>query len=953
MRITDPALLLKEFSVEFVDEGKEWLKVSCPYHNDFPDAAQGKGGINKETGAFNCFSCGQNQGGVFKFVSTKMGVPESVIHAWNDNIFGTRSKQSTHIQTEEIALIGLCHTNLLGNAEVRQAMLTKHGINNDSIVKFQIGLHPGTHRVMIPILDNKGLVCDIRSYKYNPKDNEPKIVSQAKARTTLFAAGDVAAADTIILAEGEFKAILLHQMGFVAVSSNHGAASWKEEFTHALRGKDVVIIYDVDKAGRTAATKRCIELHKKAKSVKNVYLDAVEDIIGGDVTDYFVSRQRSPEDLRQLINKTPVYTPPVASAKFVVAEDDSDPVPISLSQTSKAEYNGKKVTATCVISAKDTSPFIIAKKLTVTCPRSKEYCTNCVIYDKPELATFDIPPDSIDILELISGNDQGKHSVYVRRSGIYPGCKVCSFTEIESNNVEELRVIPQLKVGHATDEQVTRRVFYVGHGINTNATYDITARVAAMPNDGHATLVVYDAKAAIDNLDDFKAKTDLTIFKPTEWTVAAIKHKLNDIYDDFESNVTRIKMRKDLHLVYDLVFHSVLYIPYEGRNIKGWADVLVIGDSGQGKSEASSRMSQHYRAGERVDSKRASVAGIVGGLQETNKRWFITWGTIPLNDRRLVILEEVKGMGVGELTKLTDMRSSGFAEIHKIERAKTYARTRLIWISNPRSDGKISGYNYGVDAVRELIGSLEDIRRFDIVIAVASGEVPISVVNSTHTSIKPHTYKTDECAELVQWAWSRKEHQINILPETIEEALKSATRLSNDYSSACPIVEPSDQRLKMLRMATALACRTFSTEDGEVVIVRKCHVELIEELMQRLYRSKALGYYDYSQAAKGEDYVSNKVEVTVCLSNLPHAKDCVRGLLEADVINGYDVCNFTEVPLDRANEVIGVLARNNCIKRAKRGGYRKTGAFIELLKELDHNGLSNVSMTEKSKESEM
>lgn len=951
MKIVDPIALLKEFGVDYVEKDGEWVTVSCPYHKDWPEAAKGKGGVNKKTGAFNCFSCGHDKGGVFGLISTKMGVPESVLHAWNDDLFGTRNKIKD--DGESMALVAMCHRNLVGNLEIQTNMLVKHGITLDTINKYQIGLHPATHRVMIPILTPSGGVADIRSYKYNPDENQPKMVSQKNAKTMLFQAGDIEKAQTVILTEGEFKAMLLAQHGYVAVSSSHGANSWREEFGRALRGKDVIVIYDIDKPGRTAAMKRCIQLHKMAKSIKNVYLSDCEGIDGGDITDYFIKRHRTAEDLDALIVKTPEYIPPKSTQTFSVIEEDNDPIAITLAQTSNAEFNGMRVKATCVISAKDTSPYLIAKTLNVQCNRSKDYCTNCRIFDKPDDAKFTIPEDTVDILDLVLLGEEAAKKVYMRRSGIYAGCKICNFVEEESYNVEELRIIPQLKVGHATDEQVTRRVFYVGHGIATNATYDIEARVAAMPDDGHATLVVYKAVAAVDNLDDFRTTSDLTLFQPKEWTCDSIHERLKAIYEDFESNVTRIKMRQDLHLVYDLAFHSVLYIPYEGRNIKGWADVLVIGDSGQGKSEASSRLSQHYSAGERIDSKRASVAGIVGGLQETNKRWFITWGTIPLNDRRLVILEEVKGMGVGELTKLTDMRSSGFAEIHKIERAKTYARTRLIWISNPRSDGKIGGYNYGVDAVRELIGSLEDIRRFDLVIAVASGEVPLSVVNSTHAATTPHIYTSDKCSELVQWAWSRKEHQVVLHDDAVVEALAAATRLSNDYSSACPIVEPSDQRLKMLRMATAMACRTYSTDDGQRVIVRKCHVEAVEKLMNRLYKNKALGYYAYSQAAKGEENVTDVEEVSAYISAMPHAKDCVRGLLESEVLQTADVQNYTEWPIDRCNEVIGTLIRHNCIKRAKRGGYRKTSAFIEVLKELDHKGLSNESLKQQIQRGEM
>ena len=447
-------------------------------------------------------------------------------------------------------------------------------------------------------------------------------------------------------------------------------------------------------------------------------------------------------------------------------------------------------------------------------------------------------------------------------------------------------------------------------------------------------MVVYKKEAAEDDLDKFVATESLNIFQPTEWTREAVNNKLNDIYEDLECNITNIFQRRDLHLFYDLVWHTVLYINFQGRTIKGWGDALVIGDSGQGKSECSSRLSAHYKCGERVDTKRASVAGLVGGLQATDKRWFITWGTIPLNDRRLVLLEEIKGIGAAELSKMTDMRSSGVAEITKIERAKTTARTRLIWISNPRSDSNISTYNYGVDAVKELIGGLEDIRRFDMVMAVASGEVPTSVVNSKNHATKEHKYTSIKCQQLVSWAWSRRAEDIII--ECEDEILAAAIRMGNTYSSACPIVEPSDQRLKLLRMATGLACRTYSTdEEGEKVYVKDCHVQAVEEFMNRIYSSKALGYREYSATQKGELEMNEPEAVVERIKSAPNSRETVKGLIEADMVRIEDITNLTEWDMAAANEFIGFLNRKGCLRRNRRGGYRKTSAFIDMLKALD------------------
>jgi hypothetical protein len=310
-----------------------------------------------------------------------------------------------------------------------------------------------------------------------------------------------------------------------------------------------------------------------------------------------------------------------------------------------------------------------------------------------------------------------------------------------------------------------------------------------------------------------------------------------------------------MHLVYDLVYHSVLYVPFQGRSYKGWVEGIVIGDSSQGKSETIKYIMQHYGLGEKLDAKNATNAGLLGGLQETTRRWFISWGVITLNDRKLVALDEIKGMSTDTISKLTDARSSGVVELSKIEKAKTTCRCRLIWISNPRSERQLSTYNYGVEAIKELIGALEDVRRFDIGIAVASGDVPDKVIN-TKQSDRPlveHRYKTDLCRDLILWAWSRTADKVRFEPEAMDAILQSAIELGAKYSSMIPLVEPADQRLKMARLSAALAARLFSTDEtGETLVVHAAHVKVVHKAIDRIYSSKSFGYDDYSALVKGE-----------------------------------------------------------------------------------------------------
>ncbi len=265
-----------------------------------------------------------------------------------------------------------------------------------------------------------------------------------------------------------------------------------------------------------------------------------------------------------------------------------------------------------------------------------------------------------------------------------------------------------------------------------------------------------------------------------------------------------------------------------------------------------------------------------------------------------------------------------------------------MWISNPRSDRKLLAYNFGVEAVKELIGSLEDVRRFDFAILVVSGEVPRKVINLSEDE-RPkvkHTHTSDLCRDLVLWGWSRSPDQTVFEKEAVKAILEYASIMGEKYVSNIPLVEAADQRLKIARLAVAMAVRTFSHVEGdsEIVLVRTCHVEAVVSFMQDQYDKHTFGYLDYSRMIKSENEVRDEDQIKVRLNQLNYAKDVVKALLETNSFTAYDVSDWTEYSLDEARSFMGFLVRKNAVKRARRG-YVKTTAFIALLKSLEIESL--------------
>ena len=538
-----------------------------------------------------------------------------------------------------------------------------------------------------------------------------------------------------------------------------------------------------------------------------------------------------------------------------------------------------------------------------------------------------------------------------------PFCKVIEFTTLTHYNVEDIRLSPQLEIASQHNDSVMLPALSISHGLEMNVTYGFEGRTYPHPKTQQATLLVSSSKPTQDSLSSHKPTDEeldeLACFQPVDWTVDALRSKLNSVYSDLEANVTRIYKRRKLHLAIDLAYHSCLFFRFDKRIVKGWVEVLVVGDSSQGKTETSSSLMKHYGLGEKVECKNATVAGLLGGLQQIGGRWFVAWGIIPTHDRRLVILEELKGASQEVISKLTDMRSSGVAEIPKIEKRRTHARTRLIALSNPRSDQPISAYNYGVDAIKELIGSPEDIRRFDFILIVASSQIKASDLNklARHRPEVKETYTSDLCHRLILWIWTRSVDQVEITEDATELILDKATLLCERFSDVIPIVDRGSMRLKLARLSSAIAARCFSTGPSkQILVVRPCHVEFIYDLLDSTYGDAVFGYADFSEAYNRTRRILKPEDVKKRIFATPFPRDFIEQMLYVDDLELRDISDWCGWDRGEAIELLSFLVRKHAIQRVGRQ-YRKTADFIELLKELqDSDDLKIVDRPEHIQE---
>ena len=817
-----------------------------------------------------------------------------------------------------------CH-RALWQAKPLLKELYARGVTDHDIRLYRLGAKEG--RVTIPVKNEALLYVNMRLYLPGAPGADKFRNLKGRGEARVFPIEQLAY-PKLLLVGGEIKAIVgaahLNKHGIGVVTSTLGETNWDPKLTHYFKGKPTTVCYDIDEEGVKSQENTCkhLSLVTEVRTTK-LQLDPVK-FPKGDINDFVMIGG----NLLETWN----------SSEEFKGEQRKDfeldkPIRLDLVDAINAKNTAKRVLITATVSTLDTSPYVVPKTIKVKCDRQQDVCAICSIFTNDPLLTYSIPRESPTILEIVARPKSNQAMAFKEELQIPKKCMSCEFEATAYYNVEDARISPRLEITDRAADKSMQPAIIIGKGLDLNETYEMVGRQYPHPLTQQSTLLISKYKASQDALSSYRCDKleQLKLFQPTEWTAEALDIKLRDIWKDFELNVTQIYGRPEIHAFVDLAYHSPLFITFDEKKIKGWVEVLIVGDSAQGKTETAMNLRRHYRLGEKVECKNASVAGLLGGLQQMGTRWFVSWGIIPTHDKRLVILEELKGTSIEVISKLTDMRSSGIAEIPKIEKRRTHARTRLIALSNPRSDNPIQNYSYGVEALKELIGSLEDLRRFDACLLVASKDVDHNLINQR---IKPQEpkYASELCQALILWAWTAKDTIFE--QETVELILKFASEMSDKFTDSIPLVDRGSMRYKLARMSASLAARTFSTTEDGKILVRPCHVQWLHSFLDNLYSTKTFGYLDLTKSVHTQNSLQDPDLIRKGLINTPFPQDLVANLLARTHIELQDIQDWCSWDRSTAQELLSLLVRKHALQRRQRS-YLKTSAFIIFLKGLE------------------
>ena len=645
------------------------------------------------------------------------------------------------------------------------------------------------------------------------------------------------------------------------------------------------------------------------------------------------------------------------------------PIKVHLMDIEKAEYAGKFVETEVLISGKGET-YHLPQLSTIVCSRpNPEKCGRlgqCQTGGKA--CTKIIPPDSPKLIKFTRlTDDQIVGSV---RKDAALGCREADVTITQRQTVQELLVVPKAKrirvvkdsrggkidVDETGREYRDKLVFYVGNIQSNNPHFKAQGYVLPNPKNQTATLLITKMVPQGDGYADFrltkKIKERFAVLQPRGDNIEEMVKKITQ---DVTDNITNIygEHRKDALLAILLTYHSIRNFSFDGEPLKrGWIETVLVGDTGQGKTQLFDRLSEATDLGEKISGSSATRTGIAYSFEQSGKSWFLKWGKYPLCDGKLLFLDEGQNLALEDWEKLSSGRSDGLIQVTGVRRGEHSSRTRLIVSANPRFGKIVDEEMFGITLLKGLFRPA-DARRFDLALILSGSDQNTDVINVPISERRP--VKRSITGKLLHdsicWAWTREASQVKFTLEALCGVYEAATRLEKKYGDArdIPLIT-TDSRHTVARLSVAIAAFLHSTDKNhEKVIVKPEHVSFVENFVQRIYDHPNCGYDLYARIARTSSTLSDRdyfkfLEDVEQDESVDLMMDIISTLARSDAIQRRDLALSLTVSPDWVSKKIQILKKHRLIRvnRGRGGGYQKTAKFNKIIKRMIKEGKLNI-----------
>ena len=745
----------------------------------------------------------------------------------------------------------------------------------------------------------------------------------------------------------------------MAVTGTAGAASFRPEWGKYFKDKDAILIFDCDVAGQRAAHSIANVLrHAGAKSIKNVVLPLQGTKEDKDITDYFHKRGMTGADLQKIIDETPLHS----------IEEDKEPEEIitvdSFVEIEKKNLIDKKITVPITVCGETSEAFHAVEKIKIGhCPKMKTGgCHGCL----GALAPVKIPRGAQEYIgACMTNNVQLIHMLrefsckfaskpridILERTTIkefFCHQKVTRITQAEQENEEKIELLDGQK-----QELIEKRVYFISSDHPKPGNYQAIGWVKSHPKTQQITLLIESLAPLEDDYESFDLKESAHLLKAFQQI--SIAEKIGDL----NANVTKIFKRDEILLGTLLVYLSPRWIPFNAEIIRGWLIAAIVGDSGSGKTQTYTRISEYMNIGDTFSSLTGSRTGLAYGLSEhKQKGWQVKVGRYPANTRKILMVDEAQMLEQSDLNPIAKAMDEGFLQIDRIKSTGYESQTRLLLIANPKYNKTMDNHAFGCESLKKLFPA-RFIRRTDFAIFANSGDLEdISFVNQKMDEAHKPKISPEMLRAVVHWCWNLKPGNIEFESEAIDVCLTTAGKMSKTFgaSDKVPLVPPSDIRKKLARIASAFAVLGVSASpDFSKLIVRPVHVEYATTFLNENYTAPNCALDQHSDIEKMHNQIGDySIIERAFLEQSENSKHSSNGqpnnfyrlvfLLHINpIIRRDDLAEQLECSNQTVSNLIKILKKFNLLD-SSRDGYSKKPKFNKFLSRFkaEHPGFLKV-----------
>lgn len=879
------------------------MYACCPFHSEKTPSFT----VNTETHEWYCHGCGK--GGTEKeflaeYFDVEPKIGKYAFEQWD-------KKGSFPFPTDD--LVDRYHKKLI-NSPRDLAILEGFGFSRECIDELKLGLDD--FRIVFPVKSRNGYWVNLRRYLPPQRrvagSKEPKCLNLRNLGQRRYYPYEAFDEKEIVIVEGEKDCVAARSQGINAVTGTGGSNIPVEE-VGLFKGKDVVLMLDSDSVGQKAVSVYVQLLRNVAGSIRVIRLPQK------DFVDYYSACRSSGEtcDIWQFASDY---------SEYEKQRNGGEVQEVSLIKSEFTEQLNTwvKLNGMSVVGV-EPKIYTVPTKLKCVCcnNRCNKPCT--LAYTSPGSDAVQlIDVDVRQLLRFMDSADSAQDA-YVRQMF---NCKSVSAESTDFINCQKIIFQESASFIDGLEEASFENRYgvymYTDYRLSATLKYNFEACRVTNPSTQQNYYVIRDA----ERVDVAKPDLDnsmLEYFRNKGKAAKSAQELIAGYYEEWMPELA-IEGRSDLFGAILLTYCSVTEIPWQNGMIKGWLDMMCIGDTRTGKSQMAQRFVKAVGLGGYINGENARRTGVIGGVQRFGDSWVVTWGAIPMNDRGLLIIDEASGLEVDDIKDLSSTRSSGAVTLNKIVKGEARARTRLIWLSNPRSGRNLSDFYWkGYGAFQEFIPVAEDQARFDLVLTAAREDIDILEGVDVLSNVDLNRWRA-----LFSLAWSISAEDIKLSTEVKLTIRDVAKQISAELGGGALVVGVAvHEKLLRLSCAFAVLCGAY---DG-VLKVDPGHVFFAYQFLTSTLNKPSLGYGDYVREFRRAQ--AKRLENIQFVRTLIAVHPAIKALLTATSFRGYQFQEILGIDRNDSSKIMSDLITRGLLRPSSGANYVPDKLLIEIAKQME------------------